>query len=467
MASYEYDLVVIGTGPAGEAAAINAAKLGRKVAVVEMRDQVGGGCAHKGTIPSKALRHAVKQIIEFNTNTLFRVIGEPKNFSFPQVLKTASEVIAKQVMLHTQFYARNRVDVFFGFAHFLDRNNIEILGSEGSENLRFEQAVIATGSSPYEPEDIDFSHARIYTSDTVLNLKHTPRSLIIYGAGVIGSEYASIFAGLGVKVELVDNRANLLEFLDVEISDSLSYHLRNNGVRIRHNETYKTVTADDTAVSIELESGKRICADMLLFCNGRSGNTKNLGLENVGIETNSRGQLEIDQRYQTSVEGIYAAGDVVGWPSLASAAYDQGRSAATDLLGLPGVRFVDDVPTGIYTIPEISSLGKTEEQLTAEKVPYEVGQAFFKDLARAQISGEVVGMLKILFNRETYEILGIHCFGDQASEIIHIGQAIMNQKGDANTIEYFVNNTFNFPTMAEAYRVAAQLGLNRARQVNN
>ncbi|HAW16919.1 Si-specific NAD(P)(+) transhydrogenase [Oceanospirillaceae bacterium] len=467
MASYEYDLVVIGTGPAGEAAAINAAKLGRKVAVVEMRDQVGGGCAHKGTIPSKALRHAVKQIIEFNTNTLFRVIGEPKNFSFPQVLKTASEVIAKQVMLHTQFYARNRVDVFFGFAHFLDRNNIEILGSEGSENLRFEQAVIATGSSPYEPEDVDFSHARIYTSDTVLNLKHTPRSLIIYGAGVIGSEYASIFAGLGVKVELVDNRANLLEFLDVEISDSLSYHLRNNGVRIRHNETYKTVTADDTAVSIELESGKRICADMLLFCNGRSGNTKNLGLENVGIETNSRGQLEIDQRYQTSVEGIYAAGDVVGWPSLASAAYDQGRSAATDLLGLPGVRFVDDVPTGIYTIPEISSLGKTEEQLTAEKVPYEVGQAFFKDLARAQISGEVVGMLKILFNRETYEILGIHCFGDQASEIIHIGQAIMNQKGDANTIEYFVNNTFNFPTMAEAYRVAAQLGLNRARQVNN
>lgn len=467
MASYEYDLVVIGTGPAGEAAAINAAKLGRKVAVVEMRDQVGGGCAHKGTIPSKALRHAVKQIIEFNTNTLFRVIGEPKNFSFPQVLKTASEVIAKQVMLHTQFYARNRVDVFFGFARFLDCNNIEIIGSEGSENLRFEQAVIATGSSPYEPEDVDFSHDRIYTSDTVLNLKHTPRSLIIYGAGVIGSEYASIFAGLGVKVELVDNRANLLEFLDVEISDSLSYHLRNNGVRIRHNETYKTVTADDTAVSIELESGKRICADMLLFCNGRSGNTKNLGLENLGIETNSRGQLEIDQRYQTSVEGIYAAGDVVGWPSLASAAYDQGRSAATDLLGLPGVRFVDDVPTGIYTIPEISSLGKTEEQLTAEKVPYEVGQAFFKDLARAQISGEVVGMLKILFNRETYEILGIHCFGDRASEIIHIGQAIMNQKGDANTIEYFVNNTFNFPTMAEAYRVAAQLGLNRARQVNH
>ncbi|MDB9752935.1 Si-specific NAD(P)(+) transhydrogenase [Oceanospirillaceae bacterium] len=467
MADYDYDLVVIGTGPAGEAAAINAAKLGRKVAVVEMREQVGGGCAHKGTIPSKALRHSVKQIVEFNTNPLFRVIGEPKNFSFPQVLKTASEVIAKQVMLRTQFYARNRVDVFFGFARFVDRNNIEILGNETNENLRFDQAVIATGSSPYEPSDIDFSHERICTSDTVLNLKHTPRTLIIYGAGVIGCEYASIFAGLDVKVDLVDNRANLLEFLDVEISDSLSYHLRNNGVRIRHNETYKSVSANDTSVTIEMESGKRLCADMLLFCNGRSGNTKGVGLENLGIETNSRGQLEIDQRYQTTVDGIYAAGDVVGWPSLASAAYDQGRSAASDLLGLPGVRFVDDVPTGIYTIPEISSLGKTEEQLTAEKVPYEVGQAFFKDLARAQISGEVVGMLKILFNRDTYEILGIHCFGDRASEIIHIGQAIMNQKGDANTIEYFVNNTFNFPTMAEAYRVAAQLGINRARQITN
>jgi NAD(P) transhydrogenase len=401
MADYDYDLVVVGTGPAGEAAAINAAKLGRKVAVVEMRDEVGGACAHKGTIPSKALRHAVKQIVEFNTNPMFRAIGEPKNFSFPQVLKTASEVIAKQVMLHTQFYARNRVDVFFGFAHFLDRNNIEVLGHDASENLRFDQAVIATGSSPYEPDDVDFAHPRIYTSDTVLNLKHTPRTLIIYGAGVVGSEYASIFAGLGVKVELVDNRANLLEFLDVEISDSLSYHLRNNGVRIRHNETYKSVSADDISVSIELESGKRIRADMLLFCNGRSGNTKGLGLENLGIETNGRGQLEIDHRYQTNIEGIYAAGDVVGWPSLASAAYDQGRSAATDLLDLPGFRFVDDVPTGIYTIPEISSLGKTEEQLTEDKVPYEVGQAFFKDLARAQISGEVVGMLKILFNRET------------------------------------------------------------------
>ena len=468
MADYNYDLVVLGSGPAGEAAAINAAKMGKKVAVVEDREQVGGGCAHKGTIPSKALRHEVKQIIHFNTNPMFRVIGEPKNFSFPKVMRAASEVIAKQAMLRTQFYARNRVDVFFGHARFVDGHNIAVDVANGGEqeNLQFEQAVIATGSSPYEPADVDFTHHRVYNSDTILDLEHTPRTMIVYGAGVIGCEYASIFAGLGVKVELVDNRANLLEFLDVEISDALSYHLRNNGVRIRHNEEYDKVICDEQSVSMELKSGKKIRADALLWCNGRSGNTSDLGLENIGLKANGRGQLEINQRYNTSVEGISAAGDVVGWPSLASAAFDQGRSAASDLCG-ESARYVNDVPTGIYTIPEISSLGATEEQLTADKVPYEVGQAFFKDIARAQISGEVVGMLKILFHRETFQILGIHCFGDRAAEIIHIGQAIMNQEGSANTIEYFVNHTFNYPTMAEAYRVAAQLGLNRARFINN
>ncbi len=468
VADYNYDLVVLGSGPAGEAAAINAAKIGKKVAVVEAREQVGGGCAHKGTIPSKALRHEVKQIIHFNTNPMFRVIGEPKNFSFPKVMAVASEVIAKQAMLRTQFYARNRVDVFFGAAKFIDANNVLVQTKNQAEHeiLHFEQAVIATGSSPYEPADVDFSHPRVYSSDTILNLQHTPRNMIIYGAGVIGCEYASIFAGLGVKVELIDTRANLLEFLDVEISDALSYHLRNNGVRIRHNEIYKEVVCDDQSVILHLKSGNKLRAEALLWCNGRTGNTADLGLKNIGLVTNKRGQIDVNKRYNTSVPNISAAGDVIGWPSLASAAFDQGRSAASDLCGGKDFRYVDDVPTGIYTIPEISSIGATEEQLTAEQVPYEVGQAFFKDIARAQISGEVVGMLKILFHRETFEILGIHCFGDRASEIIHIGQAIMNQEGSANTIEYFVNNTFNYPTMAEAYRVAAQLGLNRARYVN-
>ncbi|MCP8686875.1 Si-specific NAD(P)(+) transhydrogenase [Marinobacterium sedimentorum] len=466
MAVYDYDVIVIGSGPAGEGAAMNSVKKGRRVAVIEEQDLVGGNCTHKGTIPSKALRHSVKQIIEFNTNPMFRDIGEPRWFSFPIVLNRAEKVIANQVMLRTNFYARNRVDVFFGRAEFADKNTIIVRGTaNGEETLRARNIVIATGSRPYCPADIDFEHPRIYNSDTILKLSHTPRTMVIYGAGVIGCEYASIFAGLGVKVDLIDQRDRLLSFLDGEISDALSYHLRNNAVKIRHNEEYASVVADQGGVIMTLKSGKRIHADAFLWCNGRTGNTDALGLENIGLVPNSRGQLEVDDHYRTDCEGVYAAGDVVGWPSLASAALDQGRAAAADLLNSEDFRYINEVPTGIYTLPEISSLGKTEEELTAECVPYEVGQAFFKDTARAQISGQTVGMLKLLFNRDTLEILGIHCFGDHASEIVHIGQAIMTQKGEANTLKYFINTTFNYPTMAEAYRVAAISGLNRISNI--
>ncbi|WP_434774828.1 Si-specific NAD(P)(+) transhydrogenase [Pseudomonas oryzihabitans] len=462
MAVYSYDVVVLGSGPAGEGAAMNAAKNGRRVAVVDNRQVVGGNCTHLGTIPSKALRHSVKQIIQFNTNEMFRSIGEPRWFSFPDVLRSAERVIARQVSSRTGYYARNRVDLFFGTASFADENTIEIVNQRGDlERLVAKQVVIATGSRPYRPVDVDFSHPRIYDSDTILSLTHTPRRLIIYGAGVIGSEYASIFSGLGVLVDLIDNRDQLLSFLDDEISDALSYHLQNNNVLIRHNEEYERIEGQENGVILHLKSGKKLRADALLWCNGRTGNTDQLGLQNVGITVNSRGQVTVDENYRTSVANIYAAGDVIGWPSLASAAYDQGRSASDNILHDNNGRVVNDIPTGIYTIPEISSLGKTERELTQEKVPYEVGKAFFKSMARAQISGEPVGMLKILFHRETLQVLGVHCFGDQASEILHIGQAIMNQEGEANSIRYFVNTTFNYPTMAEAYRVAAFDGLNR------
>jgi NAD(P) transhydrogenase len=285
--------------------------------------------------------------------------------------------------------------------------------------------------------------------------------MIIYGAGVIGSEYASIFSGLGVLVDLVDTRDRLLSFLDKEISDALGYQLRKMNVIIRHNEEYSKVETLDDGVVMHLKSGKKLKADILLWANGRTGNTQDLGLELIGLKANSRGQLAVNENYQTEIDHIYAAGDVIGWPSLASAAYDQGRSAAGNMEHSGQWRFVDEVPTGIYTIPEISSLGKTEEELTAASVPYEVGKAFFSRLARAQITGETVGMLKILFHRDTGAVLGIHCFGDQASEIVHIGQAVMSQKGEANNIRYFLNTTFNYPTMAEAYRVAALDGLNR------
>ncbi|AXS82352.1 MULTISPECIES: Si-specific NAD(P)(+) transhydrogenase [Marinobacter] len=461
MAEHHYDVVVIGAGPAGEGAAMNATKHGKRVAIIEDKPTVGGNCTHWGTIPSKALRHSVKQIITFNTNQMFRDIGEPRWFSFPRVLQNAQKVIGKQVKLRTQFYARNRVDLINGRAFFIDQNRVEIRGSKSVDTLHFKQAIIATGSRPYLPPDVDFRHHRVYNSDTILNLSHTPRTLVIYGAGVIGSEYASIFAGLGVKVDLINPGSRLLSFLDDEISDALSYHLRNNGVLVRHNEQYESVVGDDHGIVLSLQSGKKIRADAFLWCNGRSGNTEKLGLENIGLVPNGRGQLAVDEHYRTEVENIYAAGDVIGWPSLASAAYDQGRSASSDIVRDEYFRFVSDVPTGIYTIPEISSVGKTERELTEAKVPYEVGQAFFKDLARAQITAEAVGMLKILFHRETRQILGIHCFGDQAAEIVHIGQAIMNQDGEANSLNYFINTTFNYPTMAEAYRVAALNGLNR------
>ena len=462
MAVYNYDVVVIGSGPAGEGAAMNAAKHGLHVAVVEEQETVGGNCTHKGTIPSKALRHSVKQIIEFNTNPMFRDIGEPRWFSFPKVLKRAEKVMSNQVMLRTNFYARNRVDVYFGRAEFEDQNTVIVQSdTKGKETLKAKNIIMATGSRPYCPADIDFNHPRIYNSDTILKLSHTPRTLIIYGAGVIGSEYCSIFSGLGVKVDLIDTQDRLLSFLDGEISDALSYHLRNSAVKIRHNEEYESVVGDDHGVILNLKSGKRIRADAFLWCNGRTGNTDNMNIEATGLVPNSRGQLQVDTNYKTAVENIYAVGDVIGWPSLASAALDQGRSAAADLVGSDYFRYINEVPTGIYTIPEISSLGKTEEELTRDKVPYEVGQAFFKDTARAQISGQPVGMLKILFHRETLAILGIHCFGDQASEIVHIGQVVMRQEGEANTLKYFVNTTFNYPTMAEAYRVAAIAGLNR------
>jgi len=462
MAVYNYDVVVLGSGPAGEGAAMNAAKAGKKVAVVDMRREVGGNCTHLATIPSKALRHSVRQIMQFNNNPMFRQIGEPRWFSFPDVLKSAERVISKQVTSRTGYYARNRIDLFFGTASFSDEHTVDVVCANGVvEKLVASQVVIATGSRPYRPLDVDFEHSRVYDSDTILSLSHTPRKLIIYGAGVIGCEYASIFSSLGVLVDLIDNRDQLLSFLDDEISDALSYHLRNTNVLIRHNEEYERIEGVENGVVLHLKSGKKIKADALLWGNGRSGNTDKLQLENIGIKVNSRGQVEVDEHYRTSVPNIYAAGDVIGWPSLASAAYDQGRSAAGNIAENDSWRFVNDVPTGIYTIPEISSVGKNERELTEAKIPYEVGKAFFKSMARAQISSEPVGMLKILFHRETLAVLGVHCFGYQASEIVHIGQAIMNQKGEANTLRYFVNTTFNYPTMAEAYRVAAFDGLNR------
>ena len=458
----KFDVLIIGSGPGGEGAAMQAAKSGKRGGIVESHPQVGGGCTHWGTIPSKALRHVIFRQAEFRSNpTLYGTDGTTP--SFAALLRSAQNVIGKQVSMRQTFYDRNAVTVVHGRARLVEAHAVEVqLPHGGTERLEAEHIVIATGSRPHRPAGIDFSHPRVRDSDTILQLKETPQSITIYGAGVIGCEYASMFRNLGVKVNLVNTRDRLLSFLDDEIVDALAYHLRDQGVLIRHNETAERVEATDSGVTLHLASNKALKSDLLLWANGRTGNTHNLGLEEVGIVPNERGQLTVNEHYQTAVPHIYAIGDVVGWPSLASAAYDQGRFAATHLVtGTCDDRMVRDIPTGIYTSPEISSLGRTEQELTKAKVPYEVGHSLFRSLARAQITGQTVGMLKLLFHRETLEILGIHCFGYQASEIIHIGQAIMLQPAPNNTLRYFMTTTFNYPTMAEAYRVAALNGLNR------
>ncbi len=463
MNDQHYDVIVIGTGPGGEGAAMKAAKEGKSVAVIEKHHLVGGGCTHWGTIPSKALRHAINRMLEFNTSPVFRnALGSALRLSYPELLRSAESVIARQTAMRRDFYERNRVRLVHGHARFLDAHTLEARSGAEPTVLTADAFIIASGSHPYRPRDIDFDHPRIFDSDTIFSLSGTPRSIVIYGAGVIGCEYASIFRNMGCKVDLVDTRSQLLSFLDDEIAHALSYHLRDQGVMIRHNEECAAVEGLPDGVLLDLKSGKKIKADALLWANGRTGNTQHMGLEELGIVPNSRGQITVDQSYRTALPHIYAVGDVIGYPSLASAAYDQGRFAATHLVhGACDHHLVDYIPTGIYTSPEISSVGRTERELTEARVPYEVGHAYFKSLARAQITGRTVGMLKLLFHRDSLEILGIHCFGDQAAEIVHIGQAIMAQQGGANTIQYFVNTTFNYPTMAEAYRVAALNGLNR------
>ena len=433
---------------------MTAAKENRRVAICDDFPQVGGSCTHKGTIPSKALRHASQLIMDTENF---------QGINYQTLLKSAESVIDKQVKLRRGFYERNLVEVIDGRVKFKDEHTVEVTASNGmTETYTSGFFVIATGARPYHPPDVDFSNPRIVDSDTLLNIKENPRSITIYGAGVIGCEYASIFRGLRTKVNLINTRSQLLSFLDDEIIDALSYHLRENGVLIRHNEEYEKVEADDKGVTLFLKSNKQVRSDYLLWVQGRTGNSDNMGLEALGIKSTGKGSIEINKKHQTVVPNIYAVGDVIGYPNLASASYDQGRFAAIHLLfGECESHLVEYIPTGIYTIPEISSVGLNEKELTEQKIPYEVGHSFFKHLARAQIMGRETGMLKILFHRETLKILGIHCFGYGASEIIHIGQAIMTQKGEGNSLMYFINTTFNYPTMAEAYRVAALNGINR------
>ncbi len=461
MSAQEYDLVVIGSGPAGQRAAVAAAKMGKRVAVVEARSVVGGVCINTGTIPSKTMREAVLHLSGYNYRSIYGVNYKVKEkitmadlaFRVQAVIKTEVDVTEAQL-------SRNGIDVMHGVAHFLDPHQIRIEGPQGDSTLSASQIIIAVGTKPAISDKVPVNGKTIVNSDQILGLDPLPKTLIVVGGGVIGVEYTCMFAVLGVRVTLIEKRNRLLEFADQEIIEALSYHLRDARVTMRLGEEVESVEEPmPGTVVANLESKKKVSGDALLYAVGRQGNVNDLNLAGAGLEADKRGRIAVDEHYQTKVGHIYAVGDVVGFPSLASVSMEQGRIAAVRAFGDTTARSNPSFyPYGIYTIPEISFIGKTEEQLTGEDVPYEVGMAYYREVARGQIRGDTTGRLKLIFHRDTLKVLGVHIIGEEASELVHIGQAVMTLDG---TVNYFIDTVFNYPTLAECYKVAAFNGLGR------
>ncbi len=457
-----YDVLVIGSGPAGEKAAIQAAKLGRRVAIIEKDPLPGGVCLHTGTIPSKTLRETALFLADVSERAPHGIrLALEKSATLSELMHRKGGVIRSQVSVLQARLARNDIEMIGGEATFLDEHTLAVRSGRGQERVcGAEFIVIATGSKPMRPADISFDDISIYDSDTILRLDAIPHTLTIVGGGVIGCEYACIFAALGVRVTIVDRRERLLRFVDREIAEMLAYRMRQTKVTLRFGEAVTRIELTEPGrVIAHCESGKEIKSERLLYALGRIGNTDGLNLEAAGLKPDKAGMVQVNRYYQTEIPHIYAVGDVIGFPSLASTSMHQGRLAMAHALGLePEETLPALLPYGIYTIPEISMVGATEAELTEGKVPYEIGLAFYRESARGEIIGDVHGMLKLLFHRKTLGLLGVHIIGDGASEIIHIGQAVLCFKG---TVEYFVDNVFNYPTLSEAYKVAALNGLNR------
>jgi len=456
-----YDLIVIGSGPAGQRAAIYAAKLGKKVALVEMREVVGGVSINTGTIPSKTMREAVLHLSGYNYKSIYgmnyrvkeRITMADLAFRVQHVIKTEIDVTEAQL-------SRNNVEMLSGVASFEGPTHVKVTNSRGATVYETKSTLIGTGTKPASSELVPINGKTIINSDQVLDLVNLPKTMIVVGGGVIGVEYACMFAALGVRMTLIERRPRLLEFADQEIVEALSYHLRDARVTMRLNEEVESVEEmPDGGVVANLESKKKVQGDALLYAVGRQGNVDELNLAAVGVEADKRGRIPVDKDFRTKNPNIFAVGDVIGFPSLASVSMEQGRVAAARAFGDESIISNPSFyPYGIYTIPEISFIGKTEEQLTEEDVPYEVGVAYYREIARGQIRGDTTGRLKLVFHRENHSILGVHIIGEGASELLHIGQAVMALGG---TIEYFVDTVFNYPTLAECYKVAAFNGLNR------
>lgn len=455
---YQFDLLVIGTGPAGQKAAVAAAKLGKRVGIIEKKDSVGGVCLHTGTIPSKALREAVLELtgrkVQGGFDRMLRRITIDDLIYFShRVIRTEMDVIRHQ--MH-----RNGIQMIQGEARFEDAHHLNIVRAHSAETLSADHFVIAVGTQPSRKPDLPFNDVEIIDSDGLLKLASLPKTMIIVGGGVIGTEYACILGSLGVRITLIEGRDTLLDFADREIVEALQYHMRQSGVTLRLGEAVEKVELMEGTngavaggrVRATLESGKHVRAETLMYCIGRQGATSSLGLEKLGLETDARGRIKVDDHYRSAVENIYAVGDVIGFPALASTAMEQGRLAASHMFGAKAESIPELFPYGIYSIPEISMVGRTEKQLTDDGVPYEIGIARYRELARGQLLGDETGMLKLLVHEATRSILGVHIIGTGATELVHIGQAAMALGG---TVDFFVNNVFNYPTLAEAYRVAA------------
>jgi NAD(P) transhydrogenase len=463
--SSEFELVVLGSGPAGQKAAIQAAKLGRRVALVERHAALGGACVNTGTIPSKTIREAILYLTGLNQRSIYgqsyRVKDEISiddlSVRTRQVVEGERQVIRDQLM-------RNKVALFDGCGSFVDEHTIAVDGRGGAQQLAAEHVVLATGSAPAHPPEIEFNGSTILDSDDiVLRLSKLPGTIVVVGAGVIGIEFASMFAALGSKVTVVDGRHELLEFCDTEITEALRYHLRELNVVFRFGERVTRVEATENGTLTSLQSGKLIPAEVVFYSAGRQGATADLNLDAIGLTADARGRIEVDEHFRTAVPHVYAVGDLIGFPSLASTSAEQGRLASCHIFGVETREATDLLPFGIFSIPEISYVGRTEQTLTEASVPYEVGIAHYRELARGQIIGDHHGVVKLLVSPEDRKLLGVHAFGAGATEVVHIGQAVMGLGG---TVDYLVDTVFNYPTLAEAYKVAALDAVNKLRALS-
>jgi NAD(P) transhydrogenase len=460
---YDFDVLVIGSGPGGQKAAIATAKLGRRAAIVERRDMIGGVCLNTGTIPSKTLREAVLYLTGLDQREMYGQSYRVKeDITIADLAARTEHVVGREADVVRSQLSRNRVAVLTGTASFVDPHTLEVDDGGRLRRASAENIVIATGTRPARPASVDFDERTVIDSDGIVHLEQVPQSMVVAGAGVIGIEYASMFAALGTKVTVVEQRDRMLEFCDIEVVEALKYHLRDLAVTFRFGETVASVEARPEGAIAVLHSGKKIPADTVMYSAGRQGMSDDLNLAAAGLSADERGRIVVDEFFRTTVPHIYAVGDVIGFPALAATSMEQGRLAAHHACGEPVHEMGHLQPIGIYSIPEISFIGRTEDQLTRENVPFEVGVSRYRELARGQIIGDSYGVLKLLVSNDDRTLLGVHVFGTGATELVHIGQAVM---GCGGTVDYLVDAVFNYPTLAESYKVAALDATNKMRQI--